>query len=140
MLYKIDEVTLCGFSLLWLVWSLTSFYVCSIGRIGPTKYLVGPSRVTARVTAERPSPICDYDRSKNHHLPGISSLIFTLEICCVTLLFALPYMEILSAFDGSPRVTAGHRLPCLSPGAVVSLQWPLFHTQSIDSIQTTQAS
>ena len=81
-----------------------------IGSLGPTEYPVQPFRVTARVTAgvtvERLPSVRDYVQSKKPHRPGISSLILTLELCSVALLFALPYMYISSAIGW---VTAGHR-------------------------------
>ena len=63
-----------------------------IGRFGSTDASVSLVRVTARVTAEHPSFLCDYVQRKKTHRPGISSLILTLEPCSVTFMFTLLYL------------------------------------------------
>jgi hypothetical protein len=76
------------------------------GRFGSTDASVSLVRVTARVTAEHPSFLCDYVQSKKTHRPGISSLILTLEPCSVTFMFTLLYLLPPTRDGGSPRVTA----------------------------------
>ena len=67
-------------------------FVSPIGRFGSTDASVSLGRVTARVTAEHPSFLCDYCPKEKNHRPGISSLLLTLELCSVALSFALPYL------------------------------------------------
>ena len=92
----------------------------SIGRFGSTDASVSLGRVTARVTAEHPSFLCDWVKSKKSHRPGINSLLLALGPCSVALSFALPYLLPPTRDGGSTLwVNAGSTL-LASPRALGS--------------------
>ena len=102
-----------------LLYLLENIFV-PIGRFGSTDASVSLGRVTARVTAEHPSFLCDYVQSKKSHRPGISSLLLTLGLCSVTFMFTFLYLLPPTRDGGSPRVTARVTAATVSPGAVVA--------------------
>ena len=101
--------------------NLSWFYAVKppIYRFGSTHAWVGLVRISARVSAERPSFLCDYVQSKKTHRPGISSLLLTLEPCSVALPFAILFLLALTRDGGSALHQRWVSAPCFSPGAIV---------------------
>ena len=86
-----------------------------MGRFGSTDASVSLGRITARVTAEHPSFLCDYVQSKKTHRPGISSLLLTLGLCSVAFRFTILYLLPRTRDGRSPRVTARVTVATVSP-------------------------